>query len=317
MDDIVLPELEELGIEPVETGIMDAPANDTAAVQANVNLIAERFKAADADTVLIVGLAGANWPLYMDDDPVPSEAPVHWTSPPPRAFGTNAVDHRHVVLDGSLSGGGYGPDQARYDEAAMQECVAMLEAAGVEAPPPSEFDVNDRSNQPYQAAFQACPDMALVQAWLEAAGEDLNYGTLEAAIDGLEVSIPGDPTRAHLRSAAGGRRQPEVYFFTWNSIEQGIRGSARSSRADVDSLRDLLDPDVAAVDRTAPVRRRERRDPPDAARARARCSRRSRMRSNAPTTSSRAIPTCRYACTGRGASTARCRACTRCTAAAT
>ena len=37
--------LAELGIEPVEVGIMDAPTDDTAAMESSVRLIAERFKA--------------------------------------------------------------------------------------------------------------------------------------------------------------------------------------------------------------------------------------------------------------------------------
>ena len=65
----------------------------------------------------------------------------------------------------------------------MQECIADLADPGVETPTPEEFG-DDPSNQPYQAAFQACPDVALLRAWLEAAGEDLNYGTLAAAITG-------------------------------------------------------------------------------------------------------------------------------------
>ena len=135
----------------------------------------------------------------------------------PRAFATSDATTDTSILDGSLSGGGYGPDQARYEEPEMQKCLAILEDAGIETPAPEDFDAAEASNQPYQAAFQACPDMALVQAWLEAAGENLNYGTLAAAQDGLELVDPGRSDRAHLRPAAGrGRRTPSVYFFGWD-----------------------------------------------------------------------------------------------------
>ena len=69
MNDFVLPELDKLGIQDVETGIMDTPVSDVTAVEANVNVIAEKFKSAGVDTVLIVGIAGANWPLSMADNP--------------------------------------------------------------------------------------------------------------------------------------------------------------------------------------------------------------------------------------------------------
>ena len=110
----------------------------------------------------------------------------------PKAFATNAATTDTSILVGSISGGGYGPDQARYDEPAMQECVQTLADAGIETPSPAEVG-DDPSNQPFQAAFQACPDVALLRALLEAAGEELNYGTLDAAIDGLQLVIPGDP----------------------------------------------------------------------------------------------------------------------------
>src|SRR5262245_8146149 len=65
----VWPALEELGVEPVEVGITDAPPADQAAMEANVRTISERFQAADADTVVLVGGSGQNWPATMDDDP--------------------------------------------------------------------------------------------------------------------------------------------------------------------------------------------------------------------------------------------------------
>jgi hypothetical protein len=55
----------------------------------------------------------------------------------------------------------------------MQECIQTLADQGVETPTPEESG-DDPSNQPYQAAFQACPDVILLQALLEAAGEELN-----------------------------------------------------------------------------------------------------------------------------------------------
>ena len=68
LDNQVTPVLEDLGVEPVETGIVDAPPTDQAAIKANVKTIAERFKAADADTVVLAGLSGTDWPTNMADD---------------------------------------------------------------------------------------------------------------------------------------------------------------------------------------------------------------------------------------------------------
>ncbi|MET1050416.1 MAG: hypothetical protein ABWZ55_12405, partial [Acidimicrobiales bacterium] len=104
---------------------------------------------------------------------------------------------------------------ARFDEEAMQECVQTLSDAGLDTPSPEETG-DDPSNQPYQAAFQACPDVAITQAWLEAAGEDLNYGTLAAAADGLEVHIPGDPGTLVFGPPPAGDGNPQAYLFEWD-----------------------------------------------------------------------------------------------------
>ena len=139
-----------------------------------------------------------------------------------RAFYTNAATTDTSVLEGSLVGGGYGPDQARFEEAAMQECVATLPTPGVEIPSPEEVG-DDPSNQPYQAAFQACPDVDLLQAWLEAAGEDLDYGTLAAAIDGLELVVPGDPDTRTYGPAPPATANPAAYLFAWDeSIQEYV-----------------------------------------------------------------------------------------------
>ena len=218
MNDFVLPELDKLGIKAVETGIMDAPVSDVAAVEANVNVIAEKFKSAGVDTVLIVGIAGANWPLSMADNPY-SPHLLFTDVLAARAFATNKSTTDTSILKGSLSAGGYGPDQARFDEPKMQECVKVLRAAGVKTPSPNESG-SDVSNQPYQAAFQACPDVALIRAWLQAAGKNLNYGTLESAIDGLKVTIPGDPTERTYGPPPAADGNPTVYFFNWDESKK-------------------------------------------------------------------------------------------------
>jgi hypothetical protein len=209
----VLPVLKDLGIKPVDTAIMDAPVNDTAALQSNVKLISERFKAAKASTVLIVGPAGANWLTYNDASYKPKLLFTDMAAP--RAYATNKSTSNTSLLNGSLSGGGYGPDQARYDEAEMQRCVRTLKSAGVDTPSPAASK-GDASNQPYQAAFQACPDVAVVRAWLSAAGRNLNYGTLAAAIDGLQVHIPGDPTPLKYGPPPARDGNPAVYIFGWD-----------------------------------------------------------------------------------------------------
>ncbi len=215
----IVPALEEAGVDVAETGIMDAPADDQAAVNASVQAIAERFDASGVDTVVIAGSSGQDWPTNMADVDSCRPTLLFTTLVGPHAFLSNAATTDPSVLDGSYAGGAYGPDQARFEEAAMQDCIQILSDAGLDTPAPEESS-DDPSNQPYQAAFQACPDVVLTQALLEAAGPDLNYGTLEAAIDGLEVTIPGDPEARTYGPAPASDGDPTAYLFEFDTDAQ-------------------------------------------------------------------------------------------------
>ena len=215
LDDQVGPLLEELGHEPAATAVAVAPADDQAAQQAEQATIAQNFEAAGVDTVVLIGSSAQGWPTLMADNDSYRPNLLFLDILGARAFYTNAATTDTSVLEGAVMGGGYGPDQARFDEPAMQECIQTLTDAGLDTPTPEESG-DDPSNQPYQAAFQACPDVALLQAWLTAAGDDLNYGTLTNAIDGLEVSIPGDPEARTYGPPPDTDGNPTAYLYTWD-----------------------------------------------------------------------------------------------------
>jgi hypothetical protein len=215
-EDVIVPLLEELGHPPVETAVAVAPATDQAAQVAEMNTISERFQAAGVDTVVLVGASGQGWPTNMAENTSYRPQLLFTTTVGVNAFATNAATTDTSILEGIVAGGGYGPDQARFETAAMQECVQTLADAGQDTLPPEEAG-DDPSNQPYQAAFQACPDMVLMRAWLEAAGENLNYGTLAAALDaGFEVTIPGEPDARTYGPAPDADGAPTPYLYTWD-----------------------------------------------------------------------------------------------------
>lgn len=222
MENHVLPTLDELGVDVIASGIMDAPTGDTAAISARVQLLAERFESDGADTVLLVGASGATWPQYLAGESNYRPNLLFLSTVAVRSFATNGSTTDTSILDGALAGGGYGPEQARYDEPEMQACISTLREAGLDTPAPAGFDDDDPSNQPYQAAFQACPDMALTRALLEAAGTTLNYATLAGAIDGLTVGIPGDPTPRTFGAGSAGDGDPVAYLYRWDTDLQDV-----------------------------------------------------------------------------------------------
>jgi len=171
--------------------------------------------------ILMVGIGAPNYMQVMQDDTSFRPQLLFTETNAARAFYTSADTTDTSILEGALVGGGYGPDQARFEEPTFQECVEILSAAGVETPAPEGFDPDDAANQPYQAAFQACPDIWLTKAALTRAGENLNYGTLAAAIDGLVMTSPGDPTE-RTYGPAPDNGSPTAYIFRWDESIKNI-----------------------------------------------------------------------------------------------
>ena len=68
----------------------------------------------------------------------------------------------------------------------------------------------------YVAGFTACRNVVLLQALLEAAGEDLNYGSFAAAADGLEVDLPVQPEPMTYGPPPAADGDPTAYLFDWD-----------------------------------------------------------------------------------------------------
>ena len=213
LNEDMVPALKSVGVTPVDTAVMDAPVSDTAAIQTKVNTIAQKFQADGVDTVVLGGLAAQNWPAYMENNPYHPKL-LFLDVVGARAFVTNKATTDFSLLKDSIAGGPYGPDQAIFEEPTMQACIKTLAAAGVKTPAPNTVST-DPSNQPYQAAFNVCPVADLMKALLEKAGKNLNYGTLATAIDGLKVTVSGDPTpRVFGPKELDGNAS--AYLFNWD-----------------------------------------------------------------------------------------------------
>ena len=102
----------------------------------------------------------------------------------------------------------------------MQECVKILRRPqGRRRRSPNESGSDPRTSRTRPRSRPA-RTWRSIRAWLEAAGKDLNYGTLESAIDGLKVTIPGDPTERTYGPPPAADGNPTVYFFTWDESKK-------------------------------------------------------------------------------------------------
>jgi hypothetical protein len=212
------PLLEELDVEPVEVAVLDAPENDPAAQNAATAVIAERFRSAGADTVLVVGVAGLSWANGTEATDYRPQA-LYTRLPSIAAYYRDAAGRDLSVLDGAYAAERYGSNADRFAQPSMQDCLGVLEDAGIELTDPADLAPGDP--EPHVSAFHACWHFTLFTAIAEAAGENLDYATFRQAGENLgEITIPGfpDPFQYGPPPAADG--DPPAYVFAWDPDAQ-------------------------------------------------------------------------------------------------
>jgi hypothetical protein len=133
------------------------------------------------------------------------------------AYINDAAGRDLSVLDGAVSGSLYGGAPNIYDLPAMQECVGVVEDAGgvVDDPGTAAPDAAET----WVSAFNACTNVALLRSLLEAAGDDLNYGTLAAGAEGLEVELPNDPDPLTYGPPPAADGDRPAYLYDWDPDE--------------------------------------------------------------------------------------------------
>ena len=203
LNDTVLPLLDELGIEPVEVAINDAAPDDVAGderpdrghrralrVRRRRPGAGPRHRGPDVgQRCRIAGLPAAAAADRPELDPGLRGRPG-----PPRPVGARRRRGREPLRRA----------QNLWSMDNMQACIERVEAGGGSVPEPDT--VPEEDSDLWVAGFTACRNVVLLQALLEAAGEDLNYGSFAAAAEGLEVDVPVQPEPLTFGPAAGGGR---------------------------------------------------------------------------------------------------------------
>jgi hypothetical protein len=219
--DSIEPLLDEEGIDPAEVAIIDAPQGDVAATEANAAVVAQRFESSGIDTVLVVGSGAGVWSDAVektDYRPTNRYAGFNETL----SWINDAAGNDLSVLEGALSGGPFGPKPDQWELPKMQDCLGVLESAGLDEPKPRAGQVPRGEPQPFVSAATACANVSLLEALLSEAGKDLNYATLRQAGDGLEVTLPPwpDPLTFGPPPAADG--DPAVYLYEWDPASKTL-----------------------------------------------------------------------------------------------
>ncbi len=212
LNDVILPLLDELGVEVTESAVVDAPADDITAANAATAVIAQRFESAGVDQVLVIGTSGL---AFASGTEALDYRPQLLLTDPNSilAYAGDAAGRDLSILDGAVAGNLYGPAENIYALDGMQECIGVIEDAGGEVPDPATLE---EGMDLYVSGFTACNEVTLLRALLEAAGEDLNYGTLAAGAEGLEVTLPGEPTPRVYGPPPAADGDPTAYLFDWD-----------------------------------------------------------------------------------------------------
>ena len=219
LNQTVLPLLDELGVEPVDSAVLDAPENDFAAQNAAAAVIAERFKSAGAQKVLVIGGGGVTWANGIEaTDYRPTTLFTGRASID--AYVGDEAGRDPSVLEGAIVGGLYSaPSGQGLEEPSIQDCMAIQEQAGLELVELSEMTEDGEG----VADGSACGYVALFRAIAEAAGEDLNYGTFRQAGNELgELEIPGFPDPFTFGPPPAADGDPTIYLFEWDASEEAF-----------------------------------------------------------------------------------------------
>jgi hypothetical protein len=216
-NDVVLPQLEELGIEPVDTAILDAPQDDVTAQNQATSVIAERFRSEDIDTVLVVGSAAL--PIANGLAPLDYRPRLLFTSRIAVNAYTSGIAPDLSMFDGAVLGA---VDNEVFDEPAMEECLATLEEAGISGiTDPREAAPGDPL--PFVAASAACRNVTLFAAIAEAAGPDLTYGTFHQGAESLDaLHLPGSVDDYDYSAGLDG--DLPLYLFDWDPADEQFVG---------------------------------------------------------------------------------------------
>lgn len=210
----IVPALEDQGVDLVETALIDAPSDDTAANTAAARTIAERFEASGADTVVVAGTA-----------PQPFNLGLAQTGYRPQlAFTNTASVDSYINADGSdlsiledaVAASYYGPADDQLElPGVTAECFEIQRAAGLVINRPSTVPEGE-PNQ-FAASYYACQQLYLLRAILEAAGPELDYGTFQTAGNQLgEVELPGAPEPFTFGPPPSADGDPQLYAFEFD-----------------------------------------------------------------------------------------------------
>jgi hypothetical protein len=190
LDNVVLPALKRNGVK-VSSAIIDAPASDTVAAQAQADTIIQRFEADGIKTILAAGnsIVAAGRAVAKTADYRPRMVSTLQNT---MSAYVNDKSNDLSVMENAITGNvGY-----NFNDPALQKCYeVVVKATGqgpiVETPPPG-------TPSPVTSANAACRYIALFKGLAEASGKNLTTASFgKAAQKAGSIEVPGSGSIAY------------------------------------------------------------------------------------------------------------------------
>ncbi|MGW0664159.1 ABC transporter substrate-binding protein [Streptodolium elevatio] len=212
MKDTVVPALLKLGVTPVETAVLDAPAQDPAAVGQQTGVFIQKFQASGADTVVLVGSIAASFPPVLEQTKYRPRL-LFTDVGPAMGYTNDKAKHDFSTLTDAAAVGFNG----QWDAGGSAPCIAAVEAAA----PDLKGKIGDPallpsgSPTPGASVGAACQNLNLFKAIADKAGKDLNYETFQNAGFTLgSLPIPGFADAAtYTRETPHGNLPPRLWKY--------------------------------------------------------------------------------------------------------
>jgi ABC-type branched-subunit amino acid transport system substrate-binding protein len=216
---VILPTLEELGVNVVEVGLNDAPNDDTVLRDAQNAAILQKFETSGVEVILAPGNAVSGTLGALETSAY--RPPVVGTNYSVAMTFTQDPDRDKSVLNGFVATGTYGPVSAQLKTPAAVACGDLMTAAGVEYYTIDEW--SEGMAKPWVSALTACASLSLFTAFATKAGPDLNYGTFQWAGDNYgDLILPYSPDPYFYGAAPHADGDPPVFIYTWDETAQDL-----------------------------------------------------------------------------------------------
>jgi hypothetical protein len=221
---LVIPALHKAKANVIQTAINGVPDTDAVAFNQEYSVIAEKFQSAGVNTVVAVGNAGNSWAEALQEN----ESTYH-----PRivatdyidldAYVTNKLGYQQSIIKDGLTAGGYPPVAVVWDDPAMKQCIATIQAAEPGATINDPVTATSSTPVTWTAPELACQQMALLTDFVKAAGKTLTDQTLaEGAKSAGKVTIPGGGGAFSFPAGRGDGDGP-VFVYQWSPTKDVLQ----------------------------------------------------------------------------------------------